>query len=495
MMYKITRKLIFFITSLLLVFSLIMAFLFSLLFTRHTMDFHKNDMERRVVAIAENFSQFMESGTVTPSMGMGMGMKGRMGGFMPYLNVIDDIAMSDVWIVDENEQLVIRGQGMSFNYKDLPDTAEEVLQKVFQGEIAFSESFSGVLGASTLTVGAPVKDSTGKIIAAVLLHAPIEGMESVTANGLNILALSTIIALILAFGLAILFSLKFVKPLQKMNQTASELIEGNYLAKTGVQQKDEIGDLATTLDVLSQRLQEASLESEKLEQSRRDFISNISHELRTPVTVLRGSLEALNDKVVSDPEKVAVYHQQMLAESIFLQRLVDDLLSLTKLQNPDFKMDMQKLNFTEVLQDVTRSMRTVAEKKQVRIQLENPFDTLPMTGDYGRLRQMVMIVVDNAVKFSPESGEVKLLVNCTKGTCQLDVTDEGKGIAPEQMAHLFERFNRNSDESNRSGTGLGLAIANEIAHRHGLSLSANSEPGKATTFTFRFKLEKSGISF
>jgi signal transduction histidine kinase len=107
---------------------------------------------------------------------------------------------------------------------------------------------------------------------------------------------------------------------------------------------------------------------------------------------------------------------------------------------------------------------------------------------------MVMIVVDNAVKFSPEAGEVKVSVNCTKGICQLDVTDEGKGIAPEQMAHLFERFNRNSDESNRSGTGLGLAIANEIAHRHGLSLSAKSEPGKATTFTFRFKLEKSGVS-
>ncbi|MPN49112.1 Signal transduction histidine-protein kinase BaeS [bioreactor metagenome] len=130
--------------------------------------------------------------------------------------------------------------------------------------------------------------------------------------------------------LSIAFSFGFTKPLNRMKQTALLLAKGDYTAKTDIHQKDEIGELALNLDVLSDRLDAETRESEKLHQLRRDFVANISHELRTPVTVLRGSLEALCEEVVSDPEQVKNYHRQMLKESIYLQRLVNDLLDLSR---------------------------------------------------------------------------------------------------------------------------------------------------------------------
>lgn len=133
------------------------------------------------------------------------------------------------------------------------------------------------------------------------------------------------------------FSWKFTKPLNKMRLVAEKMSEHDYTERCNIDQKDEIGQLAQTLDGLGERLLEADQASKKLEQLRRDFIANISHELRTPVTVIRGSLEALCDRIVTEPQEVEDYHRQMLAETLFLQRLINDLLDLSRLQNTDFR--------------------------------------------------------------------------------------------------------------------------------------------------------------
>lgn len=491
MRYKITRKLILFITIILLSFSLVTGFLFSFLFNRYTVDFNKSDMERRVVVVAETLSTYLENGETVPSgMGQGMGMAGNMHGFRPYLNVIDKIAMSDVWVVDENAELIVRAQGANVNLSELPAAGETVIKDALNGNISFSESFSDVLGSKYLTIGAPVKNSTGDIIAAVLLHAPVNSIESSTMAGFQILSISTLIALALAIGLAIILSMKFIRPLKDINSTATKLAEGDYSAKTGVTLNDEIGELAGTIDVLSERLQMASTESERMDKTRRDFISSISHELRTPVTVLRGSLEALRDKVVVDPVKVSEYHGQMLKECLSLQRLVDDLLSLTKLQNPDFKMDMVPLNLSEVLSDVVRSMKTLAEKKNIVLNCENPYETMKIRGDYGRLRQMIMVIIDNAIKFSPPDETVRISAKCQEDHCKLSIEDHGSGIAKEDIPYIFDRFNKVSAKENYQGTGLGLAIAKEIASRHHIILSVQSEPDQKTVFTFDFSKER-----
>ena len=129
----------------------------------------------------------------------------------------------------------------------------------------------------------------------------------------------------LAVPAAVLLSLKFTKPLNRMKDIAVRLADGDFSAVNALRQNDEIGELAATMDLLAVRLKDASQESSRLEQMRRDFISNVSHELRTPVTVLRGSLEAITDGIITEPAQIQEYQQQMLRESLHLQRLVDDL--------------------------------------------------------------------------------------------------------------------------------------------------------------------------
>jgi signal transduction histidine kinase len=152
-----------------------------------------------------------------------------------------------------------------------------------------------------------------------------------------------------------------------MEETTQQLADNHYEAHTGIVQNDEMGSLAANIDILAEKLAEAAQESAKLDKMRKDFITSISHELRTPVTVIRGSLEALNDHVVEDPAKIDEYYQQMLTESIHLERMINDLLELSRLQNPDYQMEMSSLNFVDVVENAIRSVRYIAREKGITL--------------------------------------------------------------------------------------------------------------------------------
>jgi signal transduction histidine kinase len=285
-------------------------------------------------------------------------------------------------------------------------------------------------------------------------------------------------SLLLSAGLAY----SFTRPLNKMKKTAVLLASGDYSAKTDIEQKDEIGELAEALDIMSLRLFEARQESEKLEKLRREFVANISHELKTPVTVLRGSLEALCDDVVTEPLQVKSYHEQMLVETLHLQRLINDLLDLSRLQNTDFKIESSDISLCEVMSDALRSAESLAAKKGIKILKAPSEQVCAIKGDYGRLRQMLLIVLDNAVKFSPEGSEISVSL----GGNILSISDRGIGIPESELPFIFDRFYKTKSEDNKSGSGLGLAIAKQIAERHGIAITAESRDGEGTTFKFVF---------
>ncbi len=472
---KIFFKLTVYFSGVLLLFSIIIGSLFMVLFKNHTMVLHKIDLEKRGVTIAATLSEYVNNGT---------GLTGsRAGGYGAYLHFLDDIAMADVWIVNENLELITSGRmtKRQFNYVDLPHDAELVVVEVFQGNTTFSEGFSTLLNTTTLTLGTPIL-LRGEVVGALLLHSPVEGMKDAINQGFGILGISMLAALAVSIILSILIAFAVTKPLKLMKNAAIQLADGHYHIKTGVQQKDEIGELATAIDILSEKLDFASKESKQLLKLRRDFVANISHELRTPVTVLRGSLEALCDRVVTDPEQVKDYHHQMLNESLYLQRLVNDLLDLSRLQNTDFEIEMQWLSLYEVLEDVIRSARHMAQEKGIIIEQVLDTKVCAVLGDYGRLRQMFLIILDNAIKFSPKNGTVHV----TLEENIVSICDAGIGISQKDLPYIFERFYKVKSEENKNGTGLGLAIAKQIADRHNIVVFVKSIPTEGTEFQFRF---------
>ncbi|HOD92891.1 MAG TPA: HAMP domain-containing sensor histidine kinase [Clostridia bacterium] len=470
---KMVVKLIsyFFIT--LLVFCLVISVLFITLFRKYIVDFYKADMLKQAEAMSDSLTEYMGQ----------TGGWNRQGGLKGYMRILDELSNGNIWIVDENMDFLVSGRGMSgqITYSDLPSNAEILVQNAFKGEASFSEEFSGFLDEPTLTVGVPIME--GDIIkGALLLHTSISGMTGSVRQGISIMFLSTVLALMISVIIGIILSLSFTRPLKKMKNTALALARKDYSAKTGVVQNDEIGQLAYTIDELSIQLDAASKESERLAKMKQDFMTNISHELKTPVTVIRGSAEALVDKVVNDPVQIEQYHKQILNDSIMLQRLVEDLLELSRLQNMDFSMSKQRILINDIISDAVHSSSHIAKPKNININLFMEDFNVEMEGDYARLRQMFVIVLDNAVKFSNQGSKIEVM--CSKNT--IVIKDYGCGISRKDIPYIFERFYKMNNEANRTGTGLGLAIAKQIANRHNIEILVNSNEGIGTEFTFVF---------
>ncbi|HIU64959.1 MAG TPA: HAMP domain-containing protein [Candidatus Avacidaminococcus intestinavium] len=485
---KIALKLTIYFAAALLIFSLVVGSSFRILFRQHAEDLKRMELEQRATKIAQIMSETREqlanwqerranlrhdTSPLTPE-------QQHPGPFATYgslLYFLSTSAADDVWVINSDKTLERRDLPAGtpirreITYKDLPEDANSVVAEAFDGKTVFSQGFSPLLEMPTLSVGVPIKSKNGTITGVVLVHSPLSGLDEATSQGMKILLVSGSIALLLGFFFSLFFSWKFTKPLNLMKKTAEKMAEGDYSVRSGVKQDDEIGDLGNALDILGERLELASQESAKLDQLRKDFIANISHELRTPVTVIRGSLDAICDRVVTSKTDIAEYHRQMLAESIFLQRLINDLLDLSRLQNNNFQIEKSPLNFYEVVKDVVRSSYHIGQKKNVDIHFESDQELYPMDGDYGRLRQMLMIFMDNAIKFSP--AEKAIQVHLNEG--RLTITDYGCGIKPKDLPHIFERFYKARTETNKSGTGLGLSIAKEIAERHGIDLKMESE--------------------
>ena len=413
------------------------------------------------------------------------------------MRMIEDIAMGEVWIVDAKTGNIVQGRnekGQPFSYLKLPPNAEETIKKAISGETTTTENFNDYLNENSITVAVPIKNGE-TIEGVVLLHSPVKYMSSALKSGIYTLIFSILAALILASISAVWLSISFTKPLNKIRDTTTELAKGNYEVTTQIKQSDEIGELAKSIDKLALQLDKSSKESERFQKMRQNFIANISHELRTPITVIRGSIEAICDGVISNPEQLKDYNEQILSDSIHLQRLVNDLIDLTKLQNTDFSIDKSTINLFEIINDAVRSMKQISTKKGVKINFsaENAIeeDRYLFVGDYQRIRQMIIIVLDNAIKFSNENQKVDILLKKENKKYELKICDSGRGIDPENIGEIFNRYHKSNTEENKNGMGLGLAIAKEIALRHNIEIFVKSVPNIKTVFIFLIPLNDS----
>ena len=488
---KIAIKLTLYFTGVLLVFALIIGGVFYQFFRQHTVELKRQEMNQRALRIAEVISDNMSF--LEKRYGNGIANS-------RFISYLDNVTPEIVWVVDSERNLSLNIEAINKHrmkmgrgkmqphhaaaatsheaYNKMPAHVREKIEEGFQGQGFAIEEYNYMLDGIMLTVGAPVyKD--GQVKAVVLLHSPVTGLNEAVWAGLRILLISLLAAMVLGLGLAVLLSWRFTRPMNIMKNIAERLAERDYSARSKIKQQDEIGELAKTLDLLAERLQLADEESRKLEKLRREFIANISHELRTPVTVIRGSLEALRDGVVTEKADVDEFHDQMYKESIFLQRLINDLLDLSRLQNTDFPIEMHNLNFCDVVQDAVRSGRRLGAERGVQVCARMDTELYPTVGDYGRLRQMLMVFVHNSIKFSKAGDKVELVL---QGNA-LQIIDHGCGMKAEDARHAFERFYKAHNEQNKTGSGLGLAIAKQIAERHGMKLQLDSAEGEGTTIT------------
>lgn len=574
----------------------IIGTIFIQMFKEYTFEYKENDMFNRAHNIAEIVSQNAIS------------TKGTGG-----LNkILDIMADAKVWITnDAGEPYAMSsgnsngmGNGKGFRNKntdsneneasnryiseEIPESLKGLINELLEGKDEISyQGYNTYYEEESLIVGVSIKDSNSNIIGTVLVMAQVEGISENINKAMKILALGLLIGLIVSIILGSTYSLKFTKPLRKMNKTANLMKNGNFNVRTGINKKDEIGQLGESIDALAEKLkttidelyqEKRKLEniilsisdglvafdldlnpissnnslaiimgqkqpyenemiindfndmnllddiksnkektksitkswndkilkitisniidnksnisgyvallqdisqSERLEQLRKDFVANVSHEFRTPITVIKASLEALLDGVIEEKNEVLNYYKRMISETKGLERLVRDLLELSKLQSGKISIKKESIHIINLIKDTLRSLRTIADKKNIQIVEEYDNNINEMNGDYDRIKQLIVIFVDNAVKYSPDNTVISIKLEL-KEKLEIIIKDEGYGIKEEEIPYIFDRFYKSDKSRKFKGTGLGLSIAKYIIELHEGNVSVESKLGKGT---------------
>ena len=221
----------------------------------------------------------------------------------------------------------------------------------------------------------------------------------------------------------------------------------------------------------------------KVEKMRRDFVANVSHELRTPLSIFRGYLETLLDDPHQPPGELLRILEIMERHSNRLNALVEDVLSLARLESSGMELNLSEIELPEFLHGIMRDWEKRFAKKQLKSHLNFPGNLPRLRADETRLQELIYNLLDNAVKYSKPGGTVFLRAESEADSVRISVADQGDGIPPEDIPRIFERFYRvdKSRSNEQSGTGLGLSIVKHIAQLHGGAVEAKSEIGKGTT--------------
>ena len=362
----------------------------------------------------------------------------------------------------------------SLNGDEITDAFEQILA----GETIRLRSEEGE--APTFTVGVPfMMDDT--VTGAVFIRTKAQRIESGLSEILGRTALLAG-AVALLSGIAVfLFVRRRMKPLRQLETAAAAIAEGDFSVQVDEKKGDrELRELSGAFNTMTRKLQ-------GVEEGRREFVANVSHELRSPITSIRGFAEGMADDVIPEEDRPK-YLRLVADESKRLSALIDELLALSRLERDDVKPDMTTFDVNEMLRRAVIRRMNDLEKKKIDVSCEFEEDSCMVRADSDRIEQVVINLLDNAIKFTPEGGKISLESAAGNGVAEITVRDSGCGIAPEDREKIFDRF-FTADRAHTSGkgTGLGLSICKRIMEMHGQSIQLlDSDEGAA----FRFTLEK-----
>lgn len=410
------------------------------------------------------------------------------------LNLVGSSTNSIIFIVDESGNILLSNYSLDDSVKRaFQQSAKENKQfaKLLQQKSVSTEigDFSGFFknkwfkdnGELWLTVGESFefKDVNGKSIMLVAyLHTPIKGLKHTRYEVFRYFLLSVGIAVVISFILIYVFSIKFTKPLKQIKNAAAKISNGEFEKRLDIKSKDEIGELAQTFNQMAVALQ-------NLEEMRRGFIANVSHELRTPMTSIRGFVEGILDGTIP-PEKQSYYLTIVRDETNRLNRLVNDLLDLAKMEAGEHKLNIMPVDINELIRKCVINLETLFVEKNINVDADFEEESLIVSADADAIERVLYNLLHNAIKFTPEGGNIKILTKVQKNKAEVTVKDNGIGIDESEIEMIWDRFYK-SDKSrgkDKTGTGLGLAIIKNIINEHGQKIWVESKLGEGSSFTF-----------
>jgi signal transduction histidine kinase len=444
-----------------------------------------------------------------------------------FLTTIDSLRDCRVWVVDSSRKVIAvsdpqrrgdpprgmgerpgngMGKGMGMGHgsghpmgnNPIPEQngmapVGKEMDQVFSGLVWTGIFEHPFYGEKMLVVAVPIRLANGSVSAALILNAPVTEMNAFMEHIYYYIAIAGLVAFILALLVVSWLTRGIIRPLKAMEETAAAMAKGDYSNHVKVETSDEVGRLGLALNSLAQDLAKNIEELNQMEKLRRDFVANVSHEFRTPMTIIRGYNEALMDGTISDPVLIQKYHQLMGDETVRLERLINDLLDLSRLQSTTVTIDKEKLPLASVVDSVVNLLRQQAEQKQIIMSTTTEEDLPEILGNGDRIIQLLLIIVDNALKYTLSGGAIRISTFLEDECVVLRVADTGIGIPAEDLPYIWERLYKVEKSHCRAdgGTGLGLAIAKEIIDLHHATVTVSSELSRGTTMTIYFPVVRS----
>ncbi|NOV00098.1 HAMP domain-containing sensor histidine kinase [Paenibacillus planticolens] len=289
--------------------------------------------------------------------------------------------------------------------------------------------------------------------------------------------LITILLLVLVIGsMCIVIAARFlVRPLKLLTRATKRLAKGDFNVELKMKRKDELGILARSFN-------ETARELKQLEMMRQDFVSNVSHEIQSPLTSISGFAKALKLDHLVTPENRGRYLDIILKESDRLSRLSDNLLKLASLESKHHPFVAKTFNLDEQIRQVVVSCEPLWSAKHIRVDLRLPI-AAKITADPDQLNQVWINLLGNSIKFTPDNGTIRIELIANTHSYTVIIKDSGIGITPEELNHIFVRFYKTDRSRNSIGSGLGLAIVKQIVLHHHGNIEVESEVGQGTKFT------------
>ncbi len=292
-----------------------------------------------------------------------------------------------------------------------------------------------------------------------------------------------LISLSIALLLGILTFLYFTRNLRKIMQTVRRFKEGDLAAR--MESNGEFEELASTFNEMADRIVDNINEMKSVEKLRRELIANVSHDLRTPLSVISGYVETLVMKDSLSEDERNRYLQIILSSTDNLSTLIDQLFEYSKLEAQEISPKKEPFLVSDLIQDIIQKFQVIAKEKNIEIILEAPKDLPMVFADIGLVERAISNIVDNALKYSNNGGKVEISLSPTDDDVLINITDDGPGIPEKEQSYIFERYRRlDRTRSDRKGAGLGLAIVKKILEIHNQSIRVLSESGKGASFIF-----------
>lgn len=395
---------------------------------------------------------------------------------------LDAIAIfidSTIWIINPSGRLILSTDSpLDINTEVIIDNFDPTITV---GSYYTTGTFFDSFEDEKLSVFAPITTNY-KVQGYVVIHTSMEDLRTSSESILSITYIIMVIIFLLSLIILMFFTEFVYRPLKKITTATEQYASGNMHYELSIESDDEIGYLAAALSYMASEIA-------KNEDGQKKFIANVSHDFRSPLTSIKGYLEAMIDGTIP-PELHEKYLGIVLNETERLTKLTNSLLTLNNLNMRGMILEKTEFDINQVIRNTVASFEGTLSKKRISIELILTGETLPVEADIGKIQQVLYNLLDNAIKFSHQDSTIKIETTEKHNKVFVSVKDSGIGIPKDSLKLIWDRFYKTdlSRGKDKKGTGLGLSITKEIIHAHNENINVISTEGVGTEFIFTLPL-------